>query len=136
MDTLVSSKGPILELGCGNYSTPVIASIALAQGRKYVVQASNAEWAAKFAEDVEIQIVDWDEWEPKGEWGMVFLDSEESVKNRIKRLPALAQCAEVVVMHDANIAMQNPEWKDMVRDYGQVTVYTKHVPWTVVLIPK
>lgn len=137
VETALQSKGPILELGCGNYSTPVLASIANAQGRKFLVQASNEEWAAQFMETAEVELVDWKTWNPPvSRWGMVFLDSEEAVKDRIKRLPDLAKVADVVVMHDANVAMKNPEWKSLVMDYGRIAVYHKHVPWTVVMTPK
>lgn len=137
VDTAMSSKGPILELGCGHYSTPILASIAAAQGRKFLVQASNEEWAGQFLETAEVELVDWKTWAPpEGRWGMVFLDSEEAVRDRIKRLPDLAKVADVVVMHDANIAMKNPDWKSLVVDYQKIEVYHRHVPWTVVMLPK
>lgn len=67
---------------------------------------------------------------------MIFLDSEEAVKDRIKRLPALAKIADLVVMHDANVAMSNPEFKSLVTGYKEITVYKRHIPWTVVMVPK
>ena len=136
MNAALARQGPILELGCGHYSTPLLAAIAAYQERKYLVQASNAEWAAKFVEDADVELVDWATWEPKGEWGLVFLDSEEAVKDRIERLPALAKIAKLVVMHDANVAVQNPHWKECVQDYKQISMYHRHVPWTAVLVPK
>jgi hypothetical protein len=137
VDTAMNSKGPILELGCGHYSTPVLASICAAQERRLLVQASNEEWAAQFINEVDLELVDWSNWTPpEGRWGMVFLDSEEAVRDRIKRLPVLATIADVVVMHDANIAMKNPDWKEMISGYRSVSVYHRHVPWTAVLTPK
>lgn len=137
VETAMTSKGPILELGCGHYSTPILAAIATAQERRLLVQASNAEWAAHFTEHADLELVDWKNWTPpEGKWGMVFLDSEEAVRDRIKRLPVLAEVSEVVVMHDANVAMQNPDWKSLVAGYKEIRVYHKHVPWTVVMIPK
>ena len=137
VETAMHSKGPILELGCGHYSTPVLASICAAQERKFLVQASNEEWAAQFTEIADVELVDWSNWTPpEGKWGMVFLDSEEAVRDRIKRLPALAKVADVVVMHDANVAIKNPEWKSLIQDYREIQVFHKHVPWTVVMLPK
>lgn len=135
----MNSKGPILEMGCGHYSTPVLVSIAAALDRKLLVQASNEEWASQFMEQADVEVVDWKHWSPPevdGKWGMVFLDSEEAVRDRIKRLPVLAKVAEVVVMHDANVAMKNESWKALVSDYREIRVYHKHVPWTVVMFPK
>lgn len=137
VDTAMNSKGPILELGCGHYSTPVLASIAAAQERRFLVQASNEEWASQFKDEVDLELVDWSVWAPpEGRWGMVFLDSEEAVRDRIKRLPVLAKISDVVVMHDANVAIKNPEWKSLITDYARVEIYHRHVPWTVVMTPK
>jgi hypothetical protein len=137
VDTAMNSTGPILELGCGHYSTPVLASICAAQERRFLVQASNEEWASQFMSEVDVELVNWADWTPpEGRWGMVFLDSEEAVKDRIKRLPTLAKIADVVVMHDANVAIKNPEWKQMITEYAAVSVYHRHVPWTAVLHPK
>ena len=66
-------------------------------------------------------------------WGMVFLDSEESVTNRAKRLPALAEVTDVVVMHDAQIALHLTQWDDLSAKYSKTDVYNKYTPWTVVM---
>ena len=138
----LKTKGPILELGCGDYSTPILQMLADAMGeRQFLVQASNEEWASRFMDEVDLQLVDWKAWEPPkssqedGRWGLVFLDSEEAVRDRIKRLPALSKVCDVVVMHDANIARKNPEWDECIRDYKEVHFYHRHIPWTAVLIP-
>ena len=138
----LTSKGPILEMGCGDYSTPILAMLASVMDRQFLVQASNEEWASRFMEEVDLQLVDWTVWEPPkssqedGRWGLVFLDSEEAVRDRIKRLPALSAICDVVVMHDANVARKNPDWNDCIRDYKEVRFYHRHVPWTAVLLPK
>jgi len=87
-----------------------------------------------------VEIIDWQDWQPPvnhnsqdGRWGMVFLDSEESVADRIKRLPALAKVTDTVVMHDANIAMANPNWERMAEPYNKVTVFNRFIPHTVVM---
>jgi len=129
--TAVETTGDILELGCGDYSTLQLVAICKAQ-------ASNREWASRYGDLVEI--VDWHGWKPPvnpdstdGKWGMVFLDSEESVADRIKRLPALAEVTDTVVMHDANIAMANPNWEKMAAPYNKVIVFNRFIPHTVVM---
>lgn len=131
--TAADTQGPILELGCGNYSTLPLAAMCAAQKRQFKAQASNAEWAAQFGDLVEI--VDWSTWTPPvpecgGKWGMVFLDSEEAVRDRIKRLPILAEITDTVVMHDANVAYGNAEFKDLIAPYKQVLMFRRYVPWT------
>lgn len=133
--TAVETTGDILELGCGDYSTLQLVAICNAQNRKYRAQASNREWASRYGDLVEI--VDWSRWKPPqaegGKWGMVFLDSEESVADRIKRLPILATVTDTVVMHDANIAMANPNWEKMAEPYSRITVFNRFTPHTVVM---
>lgn len=133
----METTGDILELGCGDYSTLQLVAICEVQGRNYRAQASNREWASRYGDLVEI--VSWGDWKPPkcetsadGKWGMVFLDSEESVADRIKRLPALATVTDTVVMHDANIAIANPNWEKMVEPYSKIRVYNRFIPNTVV----
>lgn len=138
VETAVKTTGGILELGCGDYSTLPLLAICEAQGRYYKAEASNKEWAGRFGDLVDI--VDWADWTPPkcptsedGKWGMVFLDSEEAVRDRIKRLPALADVTDTVVMHDAQIALHNPEFKGYTEKYKKIAVYNRHMPWTAVL---
>lgn len=129
VETALNTTGAILELGCGDYSTPVLSAIAKFQGRQFTAQASSPEWAARLG----AELVDWRTWKPSGHWGMVFLDSEESVINRMKRLPELADITEVVVMHDADTAIRSDDWEDKVKKYASCSLYEKHKPWTAVL---
>ncbi len=134
--TAAMTEGPILELGCGHYSTLPLAALAAAQNRQFKAQASNREWAAQFGELVEV--VDWNAWVPPlpdggGKWGMVFLDSEEAVRDRVKRLPILADITDTVVMHDANVAYGVPGFKDLIAKYKQCLMFRRYVPWTACL---
>lgn len=121
----------ILELGCGHYSTPLLKAIAEFRGLPFLSQASSADWAKQFDG---VQIVDWETWQPpEGTWDMVFLDSEESTKNRIKRLPVLAEVAKVVVMHDADAAMVHDNFDKYIGEFKMVRWYKTHRPWTITL---
>lgn len=132
VESALSSQGPILELGCGDYSTPVLAAIARQQGRKFLVQAQDEAWAAKYLDIAEVQIVKWSEWVPHGQWGMALLDSEESTAGRIERLPALAEVTRLVVLHDADPSMGRPRWPDCSAGW-EITLYKRYKPWTAVL---
>jgi hypothetical protein len=137
LDALVTvalaSEGPILELGCGDYSTPVLAAIARQQGRRFLVQASDKAWAKRYESHAEIQMVNWAAWEPPaGEWGLVFLDSEESTRERIERLPVLATITKTVVLHDADVSMGRPRWLHCTAGWN-VALFKLHKPWTAVL---
>lgn len=131
VNTALNTPGDILELGCGDYSTPVLSAIAKSQGKRYRCQSSNLEWARRFEL---VEIVNWDAWEPpEGPWGMVFLDSDEQTWYRVRRIPALAKVTDTIVMHDADISMTREGWPAAVACFPKVQVYEKHRPWTAVL---
>lgn len=129
--TALSTTGPILEMGCGHYSTPLLAAIARHGGREFVVHASNREWAEKFADIASIQIVDWDNWEPP-RFGMALLDSEEHTSRRLGKLPKLLERGGAVVVHDADIVSSYPAWQSTVTGRA-VEFYKRHKPWTAVI---
>jgi hypothetical protein len=123
--TAMSTDGPILELGRGDYSTPLLKAIAKAQGREFKSQASNKEWASRFQD---VEIVDWDTWVPPlGYWGMVFLDSEEHTHKRYERLHVLSTITNTIVLHDAN----EPKRYDVLNGWG-ITLHVRHKPHTAV----
>lgn len=135
LDTALSTAGPILELGCGDYSTPVLATIARHQHRRFLVQASDRSWAERYRDLAEVEVIDWTRWSPPaGQWGLVLLDSEESTAWRITRLPALLGVADAIVVHDADAAMTRPHWNECVRGFG-IHWYKRYLPWTAVLRP-
>ncbi len=127
----VEARKGILELGCGNYSTPILREISASKGIPFLCQASDISWAAQFDG---VQIVDWTNWSPPaGSWDVVFLDSEEATKDRIRRLPVLAKFASIVVMHDADAAMAHPWFNECVSAFPKSDIYKKHRPWTMTL---
>lgn len=131
VSTALATDGPILEMGCGDYSTPVLAAIANKMGRGFVVHSSNEEWASKFSDLADVNIVNWDEWEPP-QFGMALLDSEEHTLKRLSRLPKLLEVGGAVVVHDADIVSSYPAWRGTVAGRG-VQFYKRQRPWTAVI---
>lgn len=129
-----SAPQPMLEMGCGDYSTPVLAAIARAQGRRLLVNAADESWANRYRDIAEVEIVRWEAWQPPaGFWGLVLLDSEESTAERIRHLPKL-HGAGAVVVHDADSAMTRAHWKACVKGFD-IEWYRRQTPWTAVLRP-
>lgn len=131
VNAALESDGDILELGCGDYSTPVLSAIAKHRGNKLVVNASDPAWASRYKDFAEIVIVDWKTWQPKGKWGMIFLDNEEHQPYRLMRVPKLLEHTPIVVMHDADQAEMSPEFDQIARGLN-VKTYKTHQPWTMV----
>lgn len=133
VETALRTTGPILELGCGDYSTPVLAAIASQQGRRFTVQASDRNWSDRFKDIADVEMVDWLTWSPPpGRFGLVFLDNEEFTKERIKRLHQLAAVADVIVMHDADVASTRPHWAECTAGLT-VAMHKRYTPWTAVI---
>lgn len=120
--TALTARGPILELGCGDYSTPVLAAIAAHLGVPFSFMSSAPEWAAKFQGGT---IVDWETVEfPHAD--IVFLDNEQLTRDRIKHLPTLAKTSRVVVMHDIVACMSRPSFAALVGAFSAFRAYPEH----------
>ena len=129
------SAGPILELGVGDYSTPILAAISRQQNRPFLAQTSDKEWARKFVDIAQVKIVpDWLAWEPPaGPWGLALLDNEQFVRDRILQIPALSKVAKVLVMHDADVAVGLANWQECISGYKEIAMYKRYTPWTAVM---
>ena len=133
--TALATDGRILELGCGDYSTPVLAAIAKAEGREFIVQTADEVWASKFEDIVTPEIVDWEAWEPPDYFGMALLDCDLHTSRRLQLIPKLAKVRSPVVVHDAQIMRNYKDWQAMVDLYAEVKYYTRYATETAVLLP-
>lgn len=101
---------PILECGCGDYSTPMIA---LMKGqRRHVIYSSDQGWSDRYLEIVDETVTiepsaehKWGDVTFDGSWGLCIMDSEELVKHRIEHIPLLLNICSVVVMHDVRTGL-------------------------------
>ena len=130
INAALETEGDILELGCGDYSTPILSAIALHRGNRFVVNSSDPEWANRFRNYAEVEIVDWNTWIPSGNWGLIMLDNEQLTCDRIKWIPKLSKICKKIVMHDADAARLSSEYSTLTAGL-QASIYAKHTPWTV-----
>jgi len=128
----LETPGDILELGCGDYSTPILAAICRDRGSKLTVHASDPDWANRYREIADIHIVDWANYKLEGQYGLIFLDNEEHSPGRMAKLALLKPHAKVIVMHDASQAKDTTPWDTLTSIFSNVEMYTKHVPHTAV----
>lgn len=102
------SEGPVLEMGMGLFSTPVLHWLCLDNKRELVSYDNTREYydMNKTFESPTHKIfyVDNDDWRAADidkHWGMVFIDQHPSLR-RGEDAVRLAQLADYVVMHDTN----------------------------------
>lgn len=138
---LLWPRSPVIELGCGDFSTPVLASICFAQERPYQIISSDPVWAARFKyltlRGVEIEHINYAAW-PEAplpdDIGLVLVDNEQRVSDRLEQVVRLANRAKVVLLHDANIVLRRRQlWKSVIDRFRYNYVFRRRVPYTAVL---
>jgi hypothetical protein len=120
-----NTSGDVFEMGCGDYSTPIIHAILSNQNRKILSADTSLEWLNLFTyletenhsfKYVKVYDNDWDTnpnpniWDSIGNqsWGVVFIDHRpgERRKYDIKRFE---DKAEIIVIHDTEEMSYNYE---------------------------
>lgn len=99
------TSGPIIEMGCGMYSTPYLHWACYATKRPLTTCESKPDWMDfinQFANDFHkvINVPDWSLLDLSGQWSIGFVDHDpdETRINQISRMPHV----EYVVAHDAD----------------------------------
>jgi len=101
--TALQSKGAMFEMGCGDYSTPLLAEIAKHQGRLFEVFTTDMSWGSRYTNICKVNhIASWNEYTyPK--CGFTFLDNEQYVRDRKLHVPKLLETSDVVICHDMGV---------------------------------
>lgn len=111
---VMRTKGPILELGCGWYSSPLLHEIAAATGRPLVTIDNNKDWLEQFRatdwpkeyglerDGHKLILVGW--WgdapfDLYPRWGLCFVDQSQPAE-REYAVRRLMDAVDVFVMHD------------------------------------
>jgi hypothetical protein len=89
-------KLPVLELGCGDGSTPYLRKYCEANGLELFSYDYNKEWAAKFNAP---HVTNWDNIAWRKEYGVVLVD-ESPGEHRKESIKMLLH-AKIVVVHDS-----------------------------------
>lgn len=124
------TTGAMLELGIGEYSTPVLR--ALRGERRLVSLEADVAWFERFrwmaCAGHELTLVaDWDAVDVAQHWGLVVLDHAPAHR-RIIEGRRVAAWADLVVVHDTEAACY--DWRPLWREFDWVYTYEKHPNWT------
>ena len=138
MEVLKHSEGPVLELGTGLNSTPVIHWLCHPVGRKVESYESNHMfWRAAYNYHTDWHTVnkveDWDkDFTVDKHWGMVFIDHAPG-KRRNVEMGRVAQNADFVVVHDTEPKSDwHYNYSNHFDKYKYRFDYTKNYPHTSV----
>jgi hypothetical protein len=102
---LLTTTGPVLEIGAGSGSTPMLRAFCEAAERRFVSIESNAEWAAKCGSFhdrnyAELPVL------VENQWGVVFVDHAPE-EDRVRVANLFRDSAEIVIIHDWSSADTN-----------------------------
>lgn len=135
-----ASQDPVLELGCGHFSTPMLH--LMCAGQRLVTVETDSQWMQKFLN----LRTDWHEFHHVAEsrwdaftmieqthWSVAFVDHKPGDR-RWKELKRLAQHADVVVCHDTEPQPWDPDRRGQgLKHYRYRFNYTQYRPWTTVV---
>ena len=134
------TKGPILEFGCGYYSTLLLHEIALINKRQLVTADQDKRWLNQFLylqnEWHQFEYVEnWAKYAKplKQKWDVVFIDHRPT-KRRNVDIRLLKDSVEYMVVHDSNVASYKYEPDFALYKYRYD--YTHAEPFTTVLSNK
>jgi hypothetical protein len=113
---VMNTTGPVFEMGCGDYSTPLLHSICKKQGRYLLSTDTSKDWISLFLDmenenhsfvHVPVYENDWDKnptpdkWDEVGNqsWGVVFIDHRPGERRR-EDIVRFADSADIIVVHD------------------------------------
>jgi hypothetical protein len=95
--SLELTKGPVIEFGCGDGSTPYLSKYCHDTERVFKSYDSNQEWALKHGATL---ITDWYDNAPYEKCGVAFLDHAPGEMRWVSVLKFLDK-ADIIVIHDS-----------------------------------
>lgn len=132
------TTGPILELGMGLFSTPILHWICFDSQRHLVSYDSeptyfnsNAQYATDFHE---VYLADnWDNIDINKPWDIAFIDLSPPLKRK-DMAKKLSLCAKFVILHDTQARVRREYCYDEIYPLFKYRFdYNIAKPWTTVL---
>lgn len=131
------TSGPVLELGGGLYSTPLIH--AMCPDRIVDTYEHNPYDGQRWLREIEIFQSDthdiiwldnWGGWAPRQHYELALMDLQPETQ-RVPMIRAIAGCVDYIVVHDFEDMRYG--YDSVVNDFPHVSVYKQLSPWTAVL---
>jgi hypothetical protein len=95
---LMETTGPVLELGCGHYSTPIVQEICRSMDRELTSLDNHPAWVKQFV----AKTVRWDRFSPNRFHGLTLIDHADPPHHqRWKQILKLLPWCDTFVVHDA-----------------------------------
>lgn len=143
------TSGPVLELGCGDYSTPLLHVLCSLHGRQVMTFDTDKNWLELFEplqsemhtlHYVPVYEDDWaknprpEQWDqisiPECRWGVVFVDHRPGERRRID-ISRFKDKAELIVVHDSQESSYG--YEEVFRDFRYRLDYKRFPTWTTIV---
>jgi tRNA A58 N-methylase Trm61 len=134
--TVLVSEGPVLEIGAGIYSTPLLHWLCKMLDRKLVTYENNPEFykfARKFvSKDHRVSFIeDWDKMDFQTHWGVILVDHDPGSR-RVIDLINFKDKADYIVIHDTDL--KDPyRWEEAWPHFKYRYTWKACRPWTTVV---
>jgi hypothetical protein len=131
------TNGPVVEMGMGDWSTPMLHELCSKGGRRLLSLESDPQWADKFKHlkgplHEIIVIRDWRIAPIMGvKWDVAFVDNWPG-KTRMQNILRLSPRARYIITHDTEPDVQS----DYDYDFSQFKYridFKRLVPWTTIV---
>lgn len=144
----LNSSGPILEMGTGHYSTPLLHVICMTQNRQLLSVDTSKEWLKNFDnlknslhnflylpvyEDdwsVNPKPELWDSIKDNTKWGVVFIDHRPGERRKID-IQRFKDSAEFIVVHDTQQASYG--YEEVLNSFKFRLDYKRFETWTTIV---
>lgn len=131
-------EGPVLEIGCGHFSTPCLHALCSALGLPLTTTEATDTWRNQFAgyatQDHRIlkqtdELLHGLAW---GQWGLVLVDDQ--AENRLGWMDLFFDRTRYLLFHDCNFPEYDQPLKKWVAERGcHHRIYTLYGPHTLIV---
>lgn len=146
--SVVNTDGPVLELGCGDFSTPLLHAICSVNKRFLLSTDTDKKWLNLFIDleqpwhqflYVPVYEDDWTTnpkphlWDEVGNdrhWGVVFVDHRPG-ERRVVDIQRLRSNADIIVVHDTEQPSYN--YEPVLKTFKYKYVYERYLVTTTVV---
>lgn len=138
LQACLKTRGPVLELGAGIFSTHLLHHLCALQGRKLTTIENDRawyDWAAPYANgDHQVLFVeDWANAPIDRAWDVALIDHAPELQRALD-IERLAARARYIVCHDANRRYHKQYGYDrVIPKFKYMTIYDRADPHTMVL---
>jgi len=127
-----NTEGPVLELGCGLYSTPVLH--ALCHKRPLVTVELDPVWFAEFkgfsSQNHHVILVEDLSEIPDYHWSVVLVDQQPAAA-RVPSIKRYREKAELIVAHDTEHRLYG--YEEVLPTFNYRVEWKRYAPWTSVV---